>query len=100
MARPSAELPSSEALHALVDAEGRLSLRVTPGARTEKLEIVEGRIMAKVRAKPEDGKANDAVRQLLASGLGLAPSHVELIRGAASREKQFRICSGKRPAPS
>ena len=60
-------------------------------ARVEALEISDGRLLAKVRAKPEDGKANDAVLALLAAALGLAPSRLALLRGATSREKQFRI---------
>jgi uncharacterized protein YggU (UPF0235/DUF167 family) len=91
MARVQAELPSAEALLAMMDGEGRIALRVTPGARVEALEIAEGRLLAKVRVKPEDGKANEALRALLARALGLAPSRVELLRGATSREKQFRI---------
>ncbi|HUD29174.1 MAG TPA: DUF167 domain-containing protein [Novosphingobium sp.] len=91
MAKPRADLPSPEALRALVDGEGRLALRVTPGARVEALEIVDGRLLAKVRARPEDGKATEAVRELLARALEVAPSRVELIRGATSREKQFRV---------
>ncbi|AXB75161.1 DUF167 domain-containing protein [Novosphingobium sp. P6W] len=91
MARPKAELPSADALRALIDKEGRLALRVTPGAKFEALEIADGRVLVKVRAKPEDGKANDAVRDLLARALELAPSRLELLRGATSREKQFRI---------
>lgn len=79
------------ALLALVDAEGRLPVRVTPGARGESLEIVAGQLHAKVRARPQDGAANDAVRALLARGLGLAPSKVELLRGATAREKLFRV---------
>lgn len=66
-------------------------MRVTPGARTESLEVAAGRLLAKVRAKPEDGKATDAVRDLLAAGLGIAPSRLELLRGATSREKLFQL---------
>ncbi|MFT4056935.1 MAG: DUF167 domain-containing protein [Novosphingobium sp.] len=91
MARPRAALPDAEALRSLVDADGTLALRVTPGAKVETLEIAEGRVTAKVRAKPEDGKANAAVRDLLARALGVAPSRLELLRGATSREKQFRV---------
>lgn len=91
MARPNAELPGAEEVRALIDAEGRLAVRVTPGARSEALEIEDGRLLAKVRAKPQDGKANDAVRELLGAALGLAPSRLELLRGATSREKQFRV---------
>jgi uncharacterized protein YggU (UPF0235/DUF167 family) len=91
MARPKTKLPAAEAVQALIDGEGRLAVRVTPGAKVETLEIDAGRLLAKVRAKPQDGKANDAVRDLLASALGLAPSRLELLRGATSREKQFRV---------
>lgn len=91
MARPSAALPAPAAIQSLIDDEHRLVLRVTPGARQEVLEIVDGRLLAKVRAKPEDGKANEALRDLLARALGIAPSRLELLRGATSREKQFRV---------
>lgn len=91
MARPAASVPPPGAVRALIDAEGRLGLRVTPGARQESLEIDGNRLLAKVRARPEDGKANEAVRDLLARALGVAPSRLELLRGATSREKQFRI---------
>ena len=91
MARPKADLPPAEALRALVDAEGRLAVRVTPGARSEGLDLAEGRLAARVRAKPQDGQANDAVRDLLSAALGLAPSRITLLRGATSREKLFRV---------
>lgn len=92
MAKPKADLPAPEAMRALIDDEGRLAVRVTPGARVEALEIAGDKLLAKVRAKPEDGKANDAVRALLARALQVAPSRLELLRGATSREKQFRLC--------
>lgn len=66
-------------------------MRVTPGARVETLELADGKLLAKVRAKPEDGKATEAVRELLATALGVAPSRVELLRGATSREKMFLL---------
>ncbi len=91
MARPKADLPTASALRALADAEGRLAVRVTPGARTEGVEISEGRVLVKVRTKPEDGKASAAVLALLAQALDVAPSKVEMLRGATSREKLFRI---------
>ncbi len=91
MARARTELPTAAAIRALADAEGRLAVRVTPGARIEALEIVEGRLLAKVRVKPEDGKATAAVLELLAEGLGVAPSRLHLLRGATSREKLIAI---------
>ena len=91
MARPKAEFPPAEAIRALADGEGRLALRVTPGARVETLEIAEGKLQVKVRTKPEDGKANGAVLDMLADALGIAPSRLRLLRGATSREKLVQI---------
>ena len=91
MARPKPDFPPVEAIRALVDAEGRLAVRATPGARTEALTIEGGRLLAKVRVKPQDGAANDAVLRLLALALGLAPSRLTLLRGASSREKLFQL---------
>ncbi|WAT17218.1 DUF167 domain-containing protein [Aurantiacibacter sp. MUD11] len=91
MARPKIDLPAPEALLAVTDAEGRLAVRVTPGARSEALAIEQGKVLVKVRAKPQDGAANTAVIALLAKALGCAPSSIELLRGATSREKLFRV---------
>ena len=91
MAKPRPQHPAAEAITALLDGEGRLAVRVTPGARVESLEITDGRLLAKVRVKPEDGKATAAVQDLLASALGVAPSRLSLLRGATSREKLVRI---------
>ena len=91
MAKPKPDHPPAAAIRALVDGEGRLALRVTPGARAENVELGEGVLLVKVRAKPEGGKANDAVLELLAQALGVAPSRLQLLRGATGRDKQVRI---------
>lgn len=91
MARPKPEFPPADAIRALVDGEGRLAVRVTPGARVQGLEIVDGRLVAKVRVPPEDGKANAAVLALIAQALGIATSRLRLLRGATSREKLVGI---------
>ncbi|WP_295632904.1 DUF167 domain-containing protein [Novosphingobium sp.] len=91
MARPPTDLPDAAQLRALIDDEGRLAVRVTPGARVESLTIDSGQAIAKVRAKPEDGKANAAVIALVARALDAAPSTITLLRGATSRQKLLRI---------
>lgn len=91
MARAKADLPPAQAIAGLIDGEGQLAVRVTPGARLEQLTIENGRLFAKVRAKPQDGAANAAVARLIAKALGIAPSQIEMLRGATSREKQFKI---------
>lgn len=91
MARPRPDFPPPEAIRALADGEGRLALRVTPGARTESIEIVDGRVLIKVRAKPHDGAANEAVLALLAEALGEATSRLHLLRGATGRDKLVQL---------
>ena len=91
MARPKTDLPPPDAIRALADGEGRLAVRVTPGARSEALEISQGRLFAKGRVKPEDGKATAAVQAMLANALGVATSRLRLLRGATSREKLFQL---------
>lgn len=91
MARPRPEFPSAEAIRALIDDQGRLVLRATPGARGEALEIGDGCLLVKVRAKPEDGRANAAILALVAQALGLATSRLQMLRGATGRDKLLRI---------
>lgn len=91
MARPKADLPTADAIRACADGQGCLALRVTPGARGEGITIEDGRVLAKVRAKPQDGAANDAVLRLLATALGTAPSRLALLRGATSRDKLVQL---------
>ena len=91
MAKPRADLPPAESLRGLADGEGRLALRVTPGARSEGIEIVDGRVLVKVRARPHDGAANAAVLALLAQALGQATSRLRLLRGATGRDKLVQL---------
>ena len=91
MARPKAEFPSATAIRELADGQGRLALLVTPGARSEALEIGNGVVLLKVRAKAKDGEANDAVLALLAQALGIATSRLRLLRGATGRDKLAQL---------
>ncbi|MFN3517133.1 MAG: DUF167 domain-containing protein [Novosphingobium sp.] len=91
MAKPKPDHPPAAAIRALADGAGRLALRVTPGARAEGVELGEGVLLVKVRAKPQDGKANDAVLKLVADALGVATSRLRLLRGATGRDKLIQI---------
>ena len=69
-----------------------LAVRVQPGASRD--EIVGWRgaaLRVRVSAPPQDGRANAAVTRLLAAALGVAPSTVELVRGAGGRDKMYRF---------
>ena len=94
MAKPKPDGPSAAALRGLADARGRLALHVTPGARTEGIEIGKGRVLLKVRARPHDGAATEAALALLAEALGLATSRLRLLRGATSRDKLVQLPEG------
>ncbi|KRA81531.1 DUF167 domain-containing protein [Altererythrobacter sp. Root672] len=91
MAKPKPDFPPAEAIRALADAEGRLALRVTPGARIEGIELGDGVLQVKVRAKPQDGAANEAVLEMLADALGVATSRLRMLRGATTRNKLVQI---------
>ena len=69
-----------------------LQVRVQPkGRRNEIAELPDGSFRVRVSAAPADGAANRAVIALLAEAFDVAPSRVVLVRGATSRDKQFRI---------
>jgi uncharacterized protein YggU (UPF0235/DUF167 family) len=91
VAKPKPELPPAETIWALADGEGRLTLRVTPGARSEGIELGEGRVLVRVRARPQDGAANEAVLALLAEALAVPTSRLRLLRGATGREKVVQL---------
>ena len=62
--------------------------------RARRNEVVAqpgGLFRVRVTAAPADGEANRAVIGLLAEAFGVAPSRIALVRGAASRDKLFRI---------
>lgn len=74
-------------------AEGLLlPVRAQPGARREGvLGERNGALKVAVRAPPEDGRANLALVELLREILGLKRAQLELLSGAASRDKQFLV---------
>jgi hypothetical protein len=70
----------------------RLRLRVSPGAsRTEVVGPHGDAWKVRVTAPPESGKANDAVRDLLAAALDVPRSDTEIVAGASSRDKVLAV---------
>jgi uncharacterized protein (TIGR00251 family) len=51
----------------------------------------EGTLRVRVTAPPADGRANQAVIDLLAEGFQVPRASIGLVSGAASRDKLFRI---------
>ncbi len=68
-----------------------LRLRVTPKASANRIVESEEGLRVHVTAVPADGAANAAVQKLLSKALGIAPTRLTLVQGAASRDKVFRI---------
>lgn len=66
-----------------------ITLRVTPGARRTALTRDGDILRASVTVPPEDGRANAAVRALLAAAMGVAPTHLTLSHGQSARTKTF-----------
>jgi len=85
-------------------AAGTLSfhVRLTPKGGRDAIEgwvtASDGgqHLKARVRAVPEDGKANDALVVLLAKTLSLPKSHLRIASGATSRLKRIEI-AGQNP---
>ncbi|MBO0769340.1 MAG: DUF167 domain-containing protein [Solirubrobacterales bacterium] len=70
----------------------RLEIRVHPGASRDQLgSWRQGVLSVRVTAPPLDGRANNAVRKLLAKRIGVAPSRVSVIRGESGRNKLLEI---------
>lgn len=91
MARAPSALADAGALRERIDAQGRLAVKVTPGAREESVTLAEGAVLVKVRAPADKGAANQAVVAVVARALGLAPSRVVLLRGGTSRQKLLQV---------
>lgn len=66
-----------------------IPVRVTPKAAKDSIALEKGTIRITVTAPPENGKANDAVRRILAVALGVAPSDLTLKQGQTARDKLF-----------
>jgi uncharacterized protein len=66
----------------------RLRLRVSPGARRSAVVGRHGEAWkVRVAAAPEGGRANDALVELLSSTLDVPRARVQLVSGAAARDK-------------
>jgi uncharacterized protein (TIGR00251 family) len=73
-----------------VDAD--IPVRVQPRAsREEIVGMRNGVLVVRVTAPPVEGKANEALRRLLAKRLGVAAGRVEVVRGGTSRDKLVRV---------
>lgn len=71
-----------------------LYITVHPNAGKDVLvSLGAGRFQAWVKAKPVEGRANEAVAGLLARDLRVAPRCIQLVKGRSGRRKVFKILS-------
>jgi uncharacterized protein (TIGR00251 family) len=69
-----------------------LSVRAQPGARRNAIVGEQaGCLKVAVTAPADQGRANKALVEVLADGLGLKRSQIELVSGASQRSKRFLL---------
>lgn len=69
-----------------------LAVRLTPRAARDGIDgLKDGRVQARVRAVPEDGRANAALVELVADEIGVPKSTIEVTAGHIARLKSLHI---------
>ena len=71
----------------------RLEIHVRPRARRAGLAgfRADGKLVVAVTAPPEDGRANEAVAEVLGESLGVRTGDVAIVRGQRSRTKLIEV---------
>ena len=78
--------------HSKAPTPRSISVRVQPRAkRNVVVAEADGSLKVYVTAPPEDGRANEAVLDLLAEHFGVKRRQVEIVRGATSRKKVITV---------
>lgn len=69
-----------------------LQVKAKPGSRVEELvEQGDGTWLARVKAPPVDGKANEALIALVAAHFGVRKAQVTIKRGTSGRLKLVQV---------
>ncbi len=69
----------------------KISVKVHPRARRNRLTAAAGGYKLEVTAPPADGRANEAVVEFFARGLQLPRSAVRIVTGEHARRKVIEI---------
>jgi hypothetical protein len=70
----------------------KITVKVKTSAKEDRVEKTgENAYRVLVKAKPVEGKANDAVTRALAEHFGVPKSRVALVVGQTSKQKVFEI---------
>ena len=73
----------------------RIEIKVIPNAKQNVLEKTDTSYRARLTAPPVDGKANEALIELLSKEFGIPKSKIEITKGQTSRNKTVKINRGK-----
>ncbi len=74
------------------DSKRTFNIRVIPRARRDEITVDEnGTLRVHTTAAPTDGAANAAVIKMLAKYFDVPKSSIQIIRGAASRDKVIQF---------
>jgi uncharacterized protein (TIGR00251 family) len=69
-----------------------LPVRAQPGAKRVGVQGEQnGALKVAVTAPPQDGRANEALLEVLRQALGLKRSQLELLSGQTARDKRFLV---------
>jgi uncharacterized protein (TIGR00251 family) len=69
-----------------------IRVRVQAGAgRDEVAGVRAGAVVVRISAPPVEGRANEALRKLIAKRAGVAKGRVSIVRGERSRDKVVRV---------
>jgi uncharacterized protein (TIGR00251 family) len=80
-------------------AGARIAVRVQARAHRDEVAFVrDGVLVVRVTAPALQGRANRAVRRMLAQRLGVAPTRVTIVRGKRSRDKLLEVSGVDQPA--
>lgn len=75
-------------------SEKYYQIKVIPGAKENKIiEQTETFLKIKLKAPPQEGKANQALLDFLSKTLKIAKSNIIIISGLKSRNKKIKIRS-------
>jgi len=69
----------------------KLQVKVSPGKKEEKIEIIDGVFEISLKERAEKGKANIALIKLLAKHFNTSSANVKIVKGLASRNKTIEV---------
>lgn len=77
----------------IVEKEGKIvfDVKVFPGSSKNFVKVEGELVKVWVTSQPEKGKANDAVKEIIAKKLAISKSNVKIISGETSEKKKIEV---------